>query len=159
MQEELVNIKMRKSDYDFLVDLSKEIKSQDNRITASPYYYVVKCMNEHPTADGCGEIKKVVDEENDYRLFDSREEAKEMWAKEGYYDEDELEEMANKLREYDFKEQFTEENIFFTEHGYNQHMELNSHNYRHNKKFYSYVKHAFRNPEIKKLLEVILRFK
>jgi hypothetical protein len=41
---------------------------------------------------------------------------------------------------------------FFTEEGAAQHLELNSHNYR---KPRTYVKHCWRSPEIKSLLEAV----
>ncbi len=49
----------------------------------------------------------------------------------------------------------TDENVFFTFKDYEEHIRLNSHNYQ---KVHSYVKHAFRNPEMKSLLEAIMAF-
>jgi len=158
MSEELININMRKSDFDFITDLANEIKNQDNRSTALPYYYVVKCVNDVPAPEGNGQFTKYVDmESGDYQTYDSREECKEQLIKDGCF-EDEAEATAKKLERLEFAESFQEENIFLTERGFNQHMELNGHNYRHHKKYYSYVKHAFRNPEIKRLLEIVGRF-
>jgi hypothetical protein len=45
--------------------------------------------------------------------------------------------------------------VFLTEEGYNEHMKLNSHNYRHWKSYQFYVLHAFRNPEMAGLIEAI----
>ena len=158
MSEELVNINMRKSDYDFLTSLADEIRRQDNRATGAPYYYVVKCMNEVQAPEGNGLYTKYVDmQSGDYQIYDSREECKKELMRDGGF-EDDADKTANALERHEFTEAFTEENIFLTERGYNEHMELNGHNYRHHKKFYSYVKHAFRNPEIKTLLEIIGRF-
>jgi len=158
MSEEFVNINMRKSDYDFLMDLSNEIKKQDNRSTGAPYYYVVKCVNEVQAPEGNGLYTKYVDmQSGDYQTYDSREECKNQLIKDGWF-EDEAEKTAENLERHEFAEAFTEKNIFLTERGYKEHLDLNGHNYRHHKKFYSYVKHAFRNPEVKTLLEIIGRF-
>lgn len=40
--------------YDFLTNLAKEIKNQDNRGTASPYYYQVQEEIDLPTGEGFG---------------------------------------------------------------------------------------------------------
>jgi hypothetical protein len=62
----------------------------------------------------------------------------------------------DKLDRYGLHVTTDEHNVFFTERGYNQHMELNGHNYRHGtEKAYSYVKHAFRNPEIENIFKAL----
>jgi hypothetical protein len=73
--------------YEFLANLSKEIKTQDNRGTKSPYFFQVQEEEECEVPDGCGEkvwvmdgqiclrteedIKKAVFEYNDWDLEDS----------------------------------------------------------------------------------------
>lgn len=47
-------------------------------------------------------------------------------------------------------------NAFLTLSGYEQHMALNGHNYRHGAE--SYVSHAFRNPQLARLLEIVEKF-
>lgn len=51
-----------------------------------------------------------------------------------------------------------DDNVFLTFRGYNIHMELNGHNYRHLKDVHSYVKYAGRNPEMEMLLKSIMAF-
>lgn len=49
--------------YDFLMNLSKEIKTQDNRATRMPYFYQVQEDREVGVPDGCGEEVWVLDGE------------------------------------------------------------------------------------------------
>lgn len=76
----------------FLSNLITEINNQDNRITASPYYYVVKGKGNKET------------------------------------------------------------NIFFSEKACTEHMKANAHHYVGER---SFVKHAWRNPEIENLFKAI----
>lgn len=47
--------------YNFLMNLSKEIREQDNRGTRIPYYYQVQEEKEIAVPDGCGEEVWVCD--------------------------------------------------------------------------------------------------
>jgi hypothetical protein len=144
----------------FLSELIDRINEQDNRCTAKPYFYVIKTKRYRLTERGYAhgdsyeckydhdmgaEYKR--EEEDKYiencieaGYCDTREEAKERW--------DNLE--IHEMEEYD-----TEDNVFLTEHGYNQHVELNGHNLGRQGQYYSYVKHAFRNPEMYNLLKAV----
>ena len=66
------------------------------------------------------------------------------------------EEKSSGYREYAFTHVDEYHNVFFTEKGYKEHMELNAHNYHSSdRKADSYVMHAFRNPEITGLLKAV----
>ena len=152
-----VAIEISKESFEFMKSLANEIKNQDNRYTAQPYYYVVRCVDNVLTKDGFGDIIRYVDMKDDYLEFKNKEEARERFIEYGL-EGDELEKAVEDLEECNYTERYSDENFFLTERGYNQHIKLNGHNYRHHKDFYSYVRHAARNPEIESLLKAVMEF-
>ena len=40
--------------YEALIEISTNMKNQDNRCTASPYFYQVRCKKEVAAYEGCG---------------------------------------------------------------------------------------------------------
>lgn len=144
----------------FLKDLIHRMNTQDNRMTATPYFYVVRRKKWRLTQNGYGygETRNIrVDSEWDYETFQSKEEFLE-WAKERYPEEivDEHERRWDALPEFTEEVFFQDENVFFTEEAYQEHVRLNGHNLERGcSEYYSYVKHAFRNPELSKMFEAI----
>ena len=144
----------------FLSELATEIKNQNNRATASPYYFIVRGQREVVAPDNYG------DGETHYYCSEwieghTREEWIDVLAQhddehETKTDLDEF--LRDKCERFGMHLVDVEENFFLTERGYKRHMELNGHNYRHLKNVHSYVKYTGRNPEIKKLLEAIACF-
>jgi hypothetical protein len=149
----------------FMRDLAREIEMQDNRATASPYFYVVQSKDTMIAPDGYG------DGDTQYYCSDRSEaHTKEQWAEiiaeenkeeegeEGFNPVDLEDFLDDECRAFGTHYYDREENVFLTEKGYKQHMELNAHNYRYYKETYSYVKFAFRNPEMEGLLKAIKAF-
>lgn len=133
---------------DFLKTLNKRIQTQDNRATASPYYFCVRCVSETPVPDGFTDEIRYVHDGSSF----TEEELKQ------YCEDNELDFEPfknNKCDKYCVRDVAEFKNFFFTEEGYNQHMNLNQHNYGHYKEVSSYVDHAFRNPELEELLGAI----
>ena len=157
----------------FLKELANEIKGQDNRATAAPYFYVIQGLREYAAADGCGDETGYYDPDVCASYTeDEMQERYEEWLYE-QVDEDEEPTKADRLlhtfqeylnafdiQTYDIGYHEVEENVFLTEKGVRQHMDLNRHNYRHYNKLTEkgYVKHAFRNPEMEKLMKAIMVF-
>lgn len=137
---------------EFISNFVNQIETQDNRSTASPYYYVVRCVKLLTAADsrGCA-----------YQYYDS--DACESFTEEQlrqHCDENDIEDVeayieSESLEKIEVQEVDEYVNVFFTYDGYKKHIKLNGHNYRHCEKFDSYVMHAFRNPEIEGLLKSI----
>jgi len=155
-------IEISDENYEFLKDFMNRIKTQDNRATASPYFYVVQCRKEIAVPLGTTGKTRYFDSNSSssYTLEELKKWFKEWkdddmeWDNEK--DEEEFEKYKRKYCEkYDIDEIEEEHNVFFTEEGYNQHIKLNGHNYRHYNKFYSYIKHAFRNPELTGLFKAL----
>ncbi len=146
--------------YEFLMNLSNELNTQDNRATAMPYIFQIETKEQIAVPKGCGseawncdgtlietedEIKEAVfewkewDEENqdDYdRLKD--------------YEIEEILEVAgwDKVN-YDFTNRY--QNAFLTAKSCKEHIVSNSHHYTNP---VDYLSHAFRNPE----LEMVMKF-
>lgn len=144
----------------FLKDLIQRMNAQDNRATATPYYFVVRTEKWRVAHDeyNSGETRQVrVDFEGDPTTFHSKEEFAK-WARE-YYDGDpekDIDTLWDKLEEFTEEKYYEDENVFFTKEAYDEHVRLNGHNLgKRGRDFYSYVKHAFRNPELVKMFEAI----
>jgi hypothetical protein len=159
--------------YDALVEISTNINNQDNRCTASPYFYQVQTKKEVAAYEGCGtevwynsDLCKTLKTEEDIKeyiiedMLDnmdpeySTDEAN-ILAEEDYlglteYDITEYLEEHN-FNKYDVQEENVYENMFFTEKACDQHIKINKHNMNEPR---SYVQHAYRNPE----LEVVIKF-
>jgi len=147
----------------FLTSLIETMNTQDNHATAAPYFYVIRkekwrVAHEDYTS---GETRQVwVDrEDGEAQAFYSKEEYLE-WFKE-FYENDfkneyELEINAEnsfrKLEEFKQEQYFEEDNVFFTEQGYQDHLRINGHNIRNS---HSYIKHAFRNKELENLFTAV----
>jgi hypothetical protein len=133
----------------FLIELNRRLETQDNRATASPYFFTVRCISEVPVPDGfTDEIRYVIDGCSSYTEDELRK-----YCEENRLDFEEFK--VNGCQKYNVRDVEEFKNVFFTEEGYNEHIRLNGHNYRHYKRFDSYVDHAFRNPEIEQLLAAV----
>jgi len=143
----------------FMKELAKEIKGQDNRATASPYYYIVQGQKQVLAPAGYGD-----DDIHYYNSEWSEGHSREDWAPIlRQHDEEngkttDLDKFIESCEEFGMHDVDVEENVFLTFKGYEQHMKMNSHNYRHLKDVHSYVKFAYRNPEMENLLKAIMAF-
>lgn len=161
--------------YNFLSNLSKEIKMQDNRGTAKPYFFQVMEEEEVVVPDGCGEVVWVQDgqiclrtEEDvkkavwDYYGWpsmhiteDNSEEDLARDCEEEYksmspWEIEEVLEVNYKKVCVDKKEKFS--NCFFTEKACNKHIEINGHNLNNP---HSYLHYAYRNKEMEMLFKFL----
>jgi hypothetical protein len=131
--------------YGFLMNLSRELKEQDNRATATPYIFQVRETKEVPAHRGCG--KKVL-YSSEYETELRTDEEKVEWIKEHveYFEETNHEQEAkdvenhtstwdldNMLEELDFEEfnvdtEYTYSNAFLTSKACDEHIRINKHN-------------------------------
>src|SRR5574343_133186 len=145
--------------YDFLMELSKEINTQDNRATAKPYFFQIQTREEVAAPEGCGEKAWAFDggkiqtqDEIDQVIFDyydpqyTMEEIKQMdeWDK-----FDMLRDQGWREVNFDYKDEY--QNAFLTAKACKEHIERNHYHYH---KPVDYLQHAFRNPE----LEMVFKF-
>lgn len=165
-----MKIVLPEEDVKFLKELANEIKTQDNRGTASPYYYTVRQKKRIVGIDAnysentvwldtySGEFTEWATEEDAIKAV-MKDHELDREAAEKFVD-DNVTEFGTTEYEYDT-------NVFLTYKGFLEHMKLNGHNYsgRHDGDNFkerdyckSYVEYAHRNPELKRLLEIIMKF-
>lgn len=151
------NIEVSDEMHDFLMELSKEINTQDNRATAKPYFFQIRTQEEVHVAEGCGtkcwhyDGSKIVTEDE---INETIAEYKELNVEniEGlpdYEKEEILEDAGWQKANFDYKDEY--QNAFLTAKACKEHIRLNHYHYHEP---VDYLTHAFRNPE----LEMVLKF-
>lgn len=149
--------------YDFLMNLSKEIKTQDNRATRAPYFFLVQEDEEIAVPDGCGDEVWIMDGEIclrteqdikeavfEYREWDLDDENNQKEYEElDSFDIDEILKKNYWKADVSIKHKYS--NCFFTEKASREHIEVNRHNLTNPK---TYLDHAFRNKE----MDMMFRF-
>ena len=157
------NIEVSDEIYDKLIELSKELNSQNHRGTAMPYFFQIQTKKEVAVPEGCGNecwycdgSKIETDEEIKETIFNWKD-----WERgnpdventfmslEDWEKEEILEESGWQKGYYDYVNQY--ENSFFTEKACKEHIQANAYHYHSP---VDYLSHAFRNPE----LELVLNF-
>lgn len=145
--------------YKFLMNLSKELNTQDHRGTRMPYFFQVQTQEQISVPEGCGteawhcdgnlietedEIKDVIFE---YKGWE--ETSDEYCHMDDLDKEDILSDAGYSKVNYDYKSNL--ENAFLTSKACDEHIQVN----KHNLKFpVNYLSGSFRNPE----LETVMKF-
>ena len=151
--------------YAFLSNLSKEIKSQDNRATAPPYFFQVQEDEEIAVPKGCGEEAWACDGEICLRteediknaIFEwkgwesGNHEDEELFKKLDYLDIERILNENYKKVNVEIREKYS--NCFLTFKAYQEHVSCNAHNLNNPK---SYLFHAYRNSELDMLFKFLL---
>ena len=145
--------------YEFLMNLSKELNTQDHRGTRMPYFFQVQTQEQIAVPEGCGteawhydgsliETKEQIEEAvNEYKERD--ETTTEFNHLEDYEIEEILESAGYSKVNYDYKSNL--ENCFLTSKACDEHIRINKHNLHSP---VNYLSGSFRNPE----LEMIMKF-
>lgn len=144
--------------YDFLINISKELNTQDNRATAKPYFFQVQVKEQIAVPEGCGNEAWhydgsliETDEEINQAIAEYKEiDVSEVQEMDEYEKEEILEKAGYNKVNYDYKHNY--ENCFLTEKACEKHIEINRHNYKNP---HSYLNHAYRNSEMEKLFEFL----
>lgn len=159
----------------FLKELAIKLKTQDTRATAKPVLYHIA---QPVIAWG---IDQEYDHDRSIIVFKSNPEENFMeddidaireWVEE--YCEDNEIEIPDISSTDDFKEFLDEQeieyyvcygkenvqyhNAFLTDEAAKRHLALNSHHYNKDGQPYTYCSHAWRNPELEKLLQIVEKF-
>ena len=150
--------------YDFLMNLAKEIKNQDNRGTRFPYYYQVQEEVNMPTGDEMGEEVWVKDGEIHLQTDDDIKEAVFEFLQWDFNDPKKQIEYDN-MSTFDIEDILLENyrqifvtkininsNVFLTEKACNDYIEKNRHNLSNPKSFLFY---ADRNNEMNMLIKFL----
>lgn len=148
-----MKIDISEESFAFLKNLVKEIDSQDNRATAAPYYYVIQARKERIAPPGDKGDKTLYWHDGEYMEADDWAESLDFESKEKF-----IEWWGNK---YPYEEPLEinyymgdpeQSNIFFTEKACHKHIKQNHYHFTEPR---SYIKHAWRNPEIEQLFKSI----
>lgn len=157
---EMKTIEVTDEMYEFLMNLSKEIKEQDNRCTAMPYFFQVRETKEVAAHRGCGtEVMYSSGYETELRTDKEKiewiKENFELFDGKGYGDECDwiLDEMLDSVgfEVFNVDVDYEYSNVFFTSKACDEHIRINRHNL---KQPVSFIQHAFRNQE----MEMIFKF-
>lgn len=147
-----MQIEISKKSYEFLKSLVAEIDSQDNRCTASPYFYVIQEKEKRVVPDGFEEDTEIYYDGESY----SEEEFRESF---GVPEGEDIDAFAYsngyEIEWFGFTRDYEERsgsNVFFTERAYRDHVSINGHNLKEPR---SFVKHAFRNAEMENLFDAL----
>lgn len=145
-----------------LLAISREMRTQDRRCTASPYFYQIRCDKKVYDWGLNGDHKVLVDDEIEIETYkEMRKYLKEnsikqpkgfkaMW--DDWYELLEfIEDNGISLKECSYSIEHTYENSFLTELACKAHIKMNHYHYDNP---VDYVSHANRNPE----MEIIQKF-
>ena len=149
--------------YDFLVDLSKELNTQNPRGTANPYFFQVMETKKVPAPEDCGDIGwycdgEVLTDEEDIKnaIFEYKEweignkEHEELFSLMDSWGRDEI--MEENYRKVWQTEEQSLANCFLTERACKAHIKSNGYHYS---KPVDYLSHAFRSHEFEKVLQFL----
>ena len=148
--------------YEFLMNLSKELNTQDHRGTRMPYFFQVQTQEQIAVPEGCGTEAWCCDGaiiETESEIMDAIIEFKEWsieYAEKHYHelDEDEVEETLEtagyRKINYDYRANL--ENAFLTSKACDEHIRINKHNLNSPS---NYLSGAFRNPELEMLMKFL----
>ncbi|MBK7380830.1 MAG: hypothetical protein IPJ03_17870 [Ignavibacteriales bacterium] len=143
--------------YEFLMDLSKALNTQDNRATAMPYIFQIQTQEEVPAAEGCGTEAWVYDStkiETEQEIIEAIAEYKDSEIADVTDDEYEreriLEEAGYRKINYEMKDVL--QNAFLTSRACDEHIKANAYHYNQP---VNYLSHLFRNPELETLIKFI----
>lgn len=149
--------------YEFLMNLSKELNTQDHRCTAMPYFFQVQHEKQVGVPSGCGvegwfcdgtiltsdeEIKEAVFEYKEWELGNSEHE--KLYKEMDWLDIEDV--MEENYRKVNIDTEKVYANAFLTEKACKQHIAANKHHYSNPQDF---LTHAFRNPELEKVMEFL----
>jgi len=134
----------------WLVDLGHELRTQDGRITADPYFLVQEEVRDHGYDPDYSDTAEWVNAESDYEIADAKQYAI-LDARDGDGHEDD----AGWVKVY-YQTRWEFVQAFLTEKGANAYIECNAH--RHTGPLRTYAESAHRNTEIKLLRRALARY-
>jgi hypothetical protein len=129
-----------------------KMKTQDNRATALPIFYVIRSkVSDSAPLDACdSEIYIWKDE-----TYDTVEELIEE-CKESEYTEEEIEQAKDEAELRGVKYRWEEHGMFLTETDAEEHLRRN--HYHYSKDAHTYVKHAWRAPELESFFNDLFKY-
>jgi len=149
--KEMVTVSVPKELYEYVKKLSSLMNSQDNRATRQPIYYTIR-YTDKLTCSEDSDMFVYLDSDDPDIEYENIEEARTSHKEDGYEGED-LENKIMELTQWYYQHVTRHKNVFLTEEACHLHMKQNKHHAGY--KEHSYVSHAWRNPEMEKVFELI----
>jgi hypothetical protein len=160
-------------DIKFLQELAHEIKTQDNACTAKPIYFSIEQEDREWGIDReCADGMAVIDADGEdftdskeliewliknYTVTEEQvEELSELDDLEDIYDYCEHNKIGNLFAYTGYRNIEKHDGMFLTRKALKQHLDANYYHYKKNA--HSYAHCAWRNPEFKRLLEIVEKF-
>lgn len=135
-----------KNDAEFIKQFLAKMRAQDNRATASPYFYVIRTKVTDPApVDFCDEVRFYWNDSS----WDSLEEIKE------YCKENDLhfESIESEIKEYGVRYRWEKRGMFLTEDDAKDHLQRN--HYHYSPDAHDYIEHAWRAPELTRFFQAL----
>ena len=160
-------IKVTDEMYEFLMDLSKELNTQDHRCTAMPYIFQVREVEEIPAHEYCGDREVLYSSAHESELIDLEDKIEFIkdYEIENVFYEEEIEDIDNQdeytvdqilieegFEKYYVQDHYTYSNAFLTSKACDEHIRVNKHNL---KQPVNYLSGAFRNQELEKVFQFL----
>jgi hypothetical protein len=143
-----------------IIKFLKKMKEQNNRSTASPYFYVIRSSKLIITdPDYYSDEVKYYHSDYDNLTWNTEEEFIEYLRhdlSEAPYSEAYIELEVEKLKKLYFIKTWEEHGMFLTEEDAENHLKSNNYHYSHDA--HTYVKHAWRAPELQKFLDNLMNY-
>lgn len=131
-----------------------EIDTQDRRATGYPVLFLLQRKQKYVAHEEYNHQCETIYYHHTFegKDYPTRELAAQALKEYGYEGKD-LEKNIEEIEEFQMGHHWETENVFFTEKGVKRHYEINGHNLRRDHR--DYVIHAFRNPEMRELFDVL----
>lgn len=138
-----------KTNKEIIKEFVRKMMTQDNRATASPFFYVIRTKKKFYLPDGYGseQVFKCDDCEYPSELTAARE-----LFKYGY-DKGSVKKLLKNGRWIDVAYDWIEKGMFLTETDAENHLKLN--HYHYSKDAHTYVDHAWRAPELEEFFKAL----
>ena len=165
---------LSKENIKFLKSLGEEIKNQDKLGTAKPVFWQIREFKYEYGYDVDFSDNVCVIIGDDYTPLHTVEDAKEFITYHYALEEEELDRLKKCERFNDillwcdnfginciitgYKEKDKKQNMFLTKKACEQHIKNNSHHYEQGENTQRFCNHAWRNPELSQLLEIVEKF-
>lgn len=145
-------IEISKDGLDFARKLAEEIDAQDNRCTARPYFYVIQEKRVEAVPEGCGDFVRWL--HCDGELMDE-DDVRDWLELDDSADIPDIADEREELTAISCVERWVtpeNHNVFFTEKAIKKHIKANAHHWGETR---TYVRHAWRNPEMEGALSAL----
>ncbi|MFW6015859.1 MAG: hypothetical protein ACOCRK_05435 [bacterium] len=174
MEEMVTKDILTKEDIKFLKELGTELKTQDHMGTAKPLFHQIRDWEYEYGYDPDYSEGVAIIIGDDYEPFHTLKEAIEHIEEWYEPEEKDLEELRKCYSFLDiewwctdrgfnsvitgYQKKYRSQNAFLTRKACRKHIEQNYYHYQQGKDTICYTDHGWRNPELKKLLEIVEKF-